>query len=223
MTDVAAKRLRAIEQYAMLGAGFKIAMRDLEIRGAGNLLGPQQSGHIAAVGYEMYCQLLEQAANRLRSHSPVEPPRTHLELPVSGRLPKRYIGSDKYRIEAYRRISRATTLTELEGVAKDITDAYSKPPAPARVLLDLAEIRIAAAHLGVSLIKVDGPDVIFHVSQPNRVTDVLREAPGRTSVIDQESVYWRPPPAYLEPMTLLAVLRKVLVSHMNAEAARSDR
>ena len=195
----------------MLGAGFKIAMRDLEIRGAGNLLGSQQSGHIAAVGYEMYCQLLEQAAHRLRQQSSVEPPRTHLALPVSGRLPKRYIRSEKYRIEAYRRICGAATIAEHKCVVKDLTDAYGDPPRPARVLLDLAQIRIAAAEQGVSLIKVDGPDVIFHGRSPNQIASLFRNAPGRTSVIDQNVVYWRPPANYLEPETLLTVLRKVMV------------
>src|SRR5262245_52473539 len=109
VTDVAAQRLRAIEQYAMLGAGFKIAMRDLEIRGAGNLLGAEQSGHIAAVGYEMYCHLLEQATHRLKQENYVEPAKTHLELPVAGSLPKSYIASDKFRMEAYRRLSRSAT------------------------------------------------------------------------------------------------------------------
>ena len=123
----------AIEQYTMLGAGFKIAMRDLEIRGAGNLLGAEQSGHIAAVGYEMYCQLLERAAKKLRNEPLVEPVRTHLELPLQAQLPKRYISADKFRMEAYRRLSRAASLDELEAVTSDLTDAYG-PHIPRSVI-----------------------------------------------------------------------------------------
>jgi len=109
VSEVAAKRLKAIENYTMLGAGFKIAMRDLEIRGAGNLLGAEQSGHIAAVGYEMYCLLLEHATKRLNNQPVIEVSKTHLELPVSGALPKRYIKADKHRMEAYRRLTRVDT------------------------------------------------------------------------------------------------------------------
>ena len=212
VTDTASRRLRAIEQYSMLGAGFKIAMRDLEIRGAGNLLGAQQSGHIAAVGYEMYCQLLEQAAKRLRQEAVLEPAKTHLELPIAGQLPKRYIGSDKYRMDAYRRLSRAATLEELRVVVKDLTDAYGEPPAQAQTLLDLAELRIAATLAGADAIKLDGPDVIFRTDHPAKLEPVLDGAPGRVSVIDNQTVYWRPPSNYLEPPTLLAVLRKVFCS-----------
>jgi len=211
VTDTAARRLRAIEQYSMLGAGFKIAMRDLEIRGAGNLLGAQQSGHIAAVGYEMYCQLLEHAAKRLRQEPVLEPAKTHLELPIAGQLPKRYIGSEKYRMDAYRRLSRAATLEELQTVVQDLTDAYGEPPAQAQILLDLTELRIAATLAGADAIKLDGPDVIFRTQKPTKLVPVLEGALGRVSVIDDKTVYWRPPANYLEPATLLAVLRKLLV------------
>ncbi len=222
VTETASRRLRAIEQYSMLGAGFKIAMRDLEIRGAGNLLGAQQSGHIAAVGYEMYCQLLEQAARRLRQEPIVEPAKTHLELPVSGYLPKRYIGSDKFRIEAYRRLGRAVTLEELEAVTRDLTDAYGEAPRQARVLLELAQLRVAATLLGIESVKLDGPDVIFATPRPGKLEPVLTDAPGRVSVIDDLTVYWRPPKKYLEPSTLLAVLRKVLVGNVRVSNTNSN-
>lgn len=212
LTDTAAKRLKAIEQYAMLGAGFKIAMRDLEIRGAGNLLGPEQSGNIAAVGYEMYCHLLERQTRLLRNETIIEPGRTHLELPVSGHLPRNYISSAKYRMDAYRRISRATTLDELERVGRDLTDAYGPLPPAAQTLLQLAELRIAASTHAIDSIKLEGPDLIFKTSHLQRLDPLLRDAPGRASVIDDSTVYYRPPANYLEPpSTLLAVLRKLLV------------
>ena len=195
----------------MLGAGFKIAMRDLEIRGAGNLLGAQQSGHIAAVGYEMYCQMLEQAAKRLRQEPVLEPAKTHLELPLAGRLPKRYIGSEKFRMAVYRRLSRAATLEELAGVSKDIADAYGPPPDPAQTLLDLTELRVAATLVGIDAIKLDSPDVIFRTAHARRVETIFKDAAGRVSVIDETTVYWRPPANYLEPGTLLTVLRKLLI------------
>jgi transcription-repair coupling factor (superfamily II helicase) len=212
VTEAAAKRLKAIEQYSMLGAGFKIAMRDLEIRGAGNLLGAEQSGHIAAVGYEMYCSLLDRATKRLKNQPIIEPSLTHLELPVAGQLPKKYIPSDRHRMEVYRRISRSASFDELQSVTHDMEDAYGSAPDKARQLIDLAEIRIAASHLGIEKIKLEGPDLIFTVSKASRLENVFAEAPGRITVIDNRTLYWRPPANYVEPIdTLLAVLRKLLV------------
>jgi transcription-repair coupling factor (superfamily II helicase) len=108
--EVAQKRLKAIEQYSMLGAGFKIAMRDLEIRGAGNILGAEQSGHIAAVGYEMYCRLLDNAVHQL-TNSTDEAPVAHTKVDIGlyGLLPKPYIPADQRRLEAYRRLASAAT------------------------------------------------------------------------------------------------------------------
>ncbi len=211
ITDKAVQRLKAIEQFSMLGAGFKIAMRDLEIRGAGNLLGAEQSGHIAAVGYQMYCHLLEQEAKKMRHEKIVEPVKTHVELPLVGRLTPAYIPSDKHRMDNYRRLSRAGTLAEFDAVVSDLTDAYGKPPELAQLLIDLTEIRIAASHLDVDSLKVEGPDVIFKTSKPQTLDRVMKGAPGRVSLIDQNTVYFRPPANYLEPQTLMAVLRKLLV------------
>ncbi len=212
INEVSAKRLRAIEQYSMLGAGFKIAMRDLEIRGAGNLLGKEQSGHIAAVGYEMYCLLLEQETKRLKREPIIEPAKTHLDLPVAGSLPKRYIPSDKHRIETYRRLSRAADLAELAKVEAAMRDAFGDPPPDAQRLIDLTEIRIAASHLFIDLIKLEDHDLIFKLQERANLAHVFDDAPGRVSVIDTATLYYRPPGSYLkEPATLLAVLRKLLV------------
>lgn len=216
ISEVAAKRLKAIESYAMLGAGFKIAMRDLEIRGAGNLLGAEQSGHIAAVGYEMYCLLLEHATKRLNNEPIIEASKTHLELPVVGTLPKRYIPSDKHRMEAYRRLTRVDSLRDLDAVVEDLTEAYGKPPEPAQTFIDLAEIRIAAAAVGIETLRHKEQDLIFTLrSMPSvavKMQDAFAGAPGRLTVLDAKTVYWRPPAGYLEQApTLLAVLRKLLV------------
>lgn len=212
ITDKATNRLRAIEQYAMLGSGFKIAMRDLELRGAGNLLGAEQSGHIAAVGYDMYCHLLEEATHKLKNERIIEPVRTHLELGVNGALPKQYIASDKFRMESYRRLSRAASLAELNAVVKDMTDAYGSPPDSAQRLIDLTEIRIAASTLEVDALKLEGPDLIFRTAKPQKLDEILRNAPGRASIIDHSTVYYRPPANYLtQPSTMLAVLRKLFV------------
>lgn len=223
LTEVAARRLKAIEQYSMLGAGFKIAMRDLEIRGAGNLLGAEQSGHIAAVGYEMYCTLLEHAAKRLRHEPVIEPAKTHLELPIVGALPKRYIPSDKHRMEAYRRISRASTLDELDEVIQSIREAYGEAPKQAQTLINLTEVRVAASTLGIDTLKLEGPDLIFTTRDPRKLEAVFTNAPGRVSVLDESTLYYRPPSNYLDPPeTLLAVLRKLLVRPVTVDQAGAE-
>lgn len=221
ITDKAAKRLKAIEQYSMLGAGFKIAMRDLEIRGAGNLLGPEQSGYIAAVGYQMYCHLLEQEAKRLRNEKIIEPVKTHIELPLPGRITAKYIPSEKHRMDTYRRLSRSVSLDELDAVTQDMNDAFGKPPKPVQQLIDLTEVRIAASTADVEAIKLDGPDLIFKTRKPPLLAELLEDAPGRATLLDEQTVYYRPPSNYLEPETLMAVLRKLLVRPLR-EAMRME-
>ncbi len=225
VSETARKRLRAIEEFSMLGAGFKIAMRDLEIRGAGNLLGAEQSGHIAAVGYDMYCKLLERAVRELRNERVEDASETTVEIGVTGSIPKAYIPSDSRRMEAYRRIGRAQTREELKKVEKDLHEAYGEAPAAARRLLDLAEVRIGAHGIGVSSIVVHEKDVIFRCEDAGALEGVMKgargtlrvvtapsgggkAAPGATKVKGEAEVYYRPPEAYLEPGTLLAMLRK---------------
>ncbi|MCW5776482.1 MAG: transcription-repair coupling factor, partial [Phycisphaeraceae bacterium] len=214
LSETARKRLQAVEQYAMLGAGFKIAMRDLEIRGAGNLLGPEQSGHIAAVGYEMYCRLLERAVHELRNEKPPEPASgTAVEIGVAGTIPRAYIPSDARRLAAYRRIAAASSQAELEAVAGDLASAYGPLPPPARRLLDLAELRVLAAGLGVRGVVVRERDVVFRARDPNPITERLRGAKGTVTPLPPKAhdslheVYYRPPEQYLEAETLLRVLR----------------
>jgi transcription-repair coupling factor (superfamily II helicase) len=228
VSEVAAKRLKAIEDYSMLGAGFKISMRDLEIRGAGNLLGAEQSGHIAAVGYEMYCLLLEQETKKLRREPIIEASKTHLELPApkgGASLPRRFIRSDKHRMDAYRRLTRASTLEQLDAVEKDLVDAYGEPPGPVKYLLQLTEVRIAASSMRIDRIKLEGPDLIFTAGKAELIKPIFESAPGRATVLDEQTLYWRPPGNYLsEPGTLIAVLRKLLVRPMReaAQNAASD-
>jgi transcription-repair coupling factor (superfamily II helicase) len=221
--EVAQKRLKAIEQYSMLGTGFKIAMRDLEIRGAGNLLGAEQSGHIAAVGYEMYCRLLDQAVRDLKHDRP--PPTaggTGLDIGITGTIPKPWIPSDQRRMEAYRRIATAASADELRKLGEDLKAAYGEPPTPVRRLLDLAEVRLSAGGLGVKTISIRGQDVLFRAEHPEDVAARLTAGPkpGRESVRTLpppsgeklHEVYWRMPESYLEPETLLRVLRKRLAA-----------
>ncbi|MFG0260063.1 MAG: transcription-repair coupling factor [Phycisphaerales bacterium JB041] len=217
--EVAQKRLRAIEQYSMLGAGFKIAMRDLEIRGAGNILGAEQSGHIAAVGYDMYCQLLENAVHELKSgKAPDRPSATKIDIGLTGILPKAYIPSDQRRLEAYRRLATAASAEQLDAVREDLVEAYGPVPTQAERLLDLASLRIAAAAIGVSTITVRDRDVVFRCARPEQVVARMREARGEVTALPPKTndtmheVYYRPPEQYMESETLGNVLRARLAA-----------
>src|SRR5437764_85345 len=159
VTPQATARLKAIEEFTALGAGFKIAMRDLEIRGAGNLLGTQQSGHIAAVGYEMYCQLLENAVRKLRN----QPLRTHLEVtidvPWPAFLPREYVPGQKLRIEVYRRLARVRRLDRLEDFKGELRDRFGPLPERAEWLLRLAELRLLAERWQVASLHLEGKGI----------------------------------------------------------------
>jgi transcription-repair coupling factor (superfamily II helicase) len=207
---VAAKRLKAIEEYSHLGAGFKIAMRDLEIRGTGNILGPEQSGHIATVGYEMYCQLLEEATRQLKNQPKPTQPEAHVEIGLGAFIPKPYIPADRQRMDVYRRLSRCRSLDDLAMLEKDLLDAFGEPPRPAVLLFALTELKLLAGLFGIdSVIKKD-PDIVLAVRDASRVQLGLTGAPGTLRVIDEKTVYLRMPPTLMESDTVLMVLRNLL-------------
>ncbi|MFN7743014.1 MAG: transcription-repair coupling factor [Phycisphaerales bacterium] len=215
MKENAQKRLKAIEQYSMLGAGFKIAMRDLEIRGAGNILGPEQSGHIAAVGYDMYCQLLDKAVRQLRNEVTAAPSETTVDIGIFGTIPRSYIPADIRRLEAYRRVALASTRAELDKVQADLLAAYGPLPPGLDRLIQLAEVRIGARHLGIRSVTVrDRKDVVLRTTDPSAVVRAFHGVQGTVTALpirtpgEVPEVYFRPPPQSLEPPTLLAILRK---------------
>ena len=210
-TSKAAKRLKTIEEFSELGAGFRIAMRDLEIRGAGNLLGSEQSGHIAAVGYEMYCRLLDQAVRRLKEEPDPTPPPVSVDLDVAAHIPRHYIASDRSRIEIYRRIITCRTKVDLEQLERDLQDTFGAFPPQVGRLLELAEIRVHARTFGVVSISFQPPDVIFVVENFAAAEPLFVDAPGTVRVPDPRTVHLRLPPSYRKPPTLVAVLRQMLV------------
>jgi len=210
VSRTAAKRLKAVEEFSDLGAGFQIAMRDLEIRGAGNILGPEQSGHIAAVGYELYCQLLEQAVAGLRGQKP--PPRrdVHVELGVDAYIPRSYIASSRQRMEVYRRLGRCRSEEALDQLALDLADAYGRVPAVVDALLTVGRVRVLADRFGIDSIVLMPPDVIFSIADTNRADRALAGLAGTVRLADERTAHWRPPPNYLAQPTLLTVLRRQL-------------
>ena len=161
LTEVAAKRLTAIREYAEFGSGFRIAMRDLEIRGAGNLLGPEQSGYMMSVGYDMYLQLLEEAVLEERGEKRSRRDDCTADLTVSANLPDTYIPSPEQRMDVYRRIAALRTQDESRELLDELLDRYGEPPGSVLALMDVALLRTAAAEIGVRDITQRGETVTF--------------------------------------------------------------
>jgi transcription-repair coupling factor (superfamily II helicase) len=210
VSAISAKRLKAIEEFSDLGAGFQIAMRDLEIRGAGNILGHEQSGHISTVGYELYCQLLDKAVRKLEGKPLVHHREVHVDLGVDVYIPRGYIPAERQRMEIYRRMIKCAQPDELAQLIADLTDAYGQPPEEVQILLNLAEIRLLAGQLGIESILKMPPDVIFAISDFNTAQHVFEGIKGTVRLPDNKTVHWRPPGAYLEMPTLITVLLRRL-------------
>lgn len=146
LTEEAYERLRTIGEATELGSGFKIAMRDLEIRGAGNLLGESQSGHIAAVGYDLYCQMVTEAVAEMKGEDVVTPQEIKIDVPIDAFLPEDYVPTAELRLEAYRRLGAVTSLKEVADIAAEWHDRYGPLPDPARALLHIGTLR-ALCHM----------------------------------------------------------------------------
>lgn len=220
--ELAARRLKAIERYSDLGAGFQIAMRDLEIRGAGNMLGAEQSGHIEAVGYEMYCQLLEQSVRRLRNEEPEPFKPVNLDLRVTATIPRAYIRSERQRMEVYKRLTSCRTPADIRVLTDDLRDAFGPLPADVQTLLALAEIRVLARPWGVRSLVLDPPDVIFSIDDLARVEPLFKRGPGSPRVADAKTIHWRLPVRLLEIPALLEVLRTQLAQCQPQAQARGE-
>ncbi len=149
LTEEAYERLRTIGEATDLGSGFKIAMRDLEIRGAGNLLGESQSGHIAAVGYDLYCQMVTEAVGEMKGE-PLKPPsEVKLDVPTDAFLPTDYVAKEELRLEAYRRLAGVTTQAEVDDIRAEWEDRYGPVPGPAAALLEVGRLRAECHRLGL--------------------------------------------------------------------------
>ena len=154
LTEQAYERLKTIGEATDLGSGFKIAMRDLEIRGAGNLLGTGQSGHIAAVGYDLYCQMVTEAVNELKGETVDEVDEITIELPVKAFIPESYMATEDARLEAYRRLAKIETLAQVADVRAEWVDRYGPVPDPAENLLDVATVRATCRRVGIAELTV---------------------------------------------------------------------
>jgi transcription-repair coupling factor (superfamily II helicase) len=212
ITPTAAKRLKAIEDYSHLGAGFRIALRDLEIRGAGNILGAEQSGHIQLVGYQMYCDLLAEAVRKLKNEPAEAEPAAVIDLGLASYIPKSYIPAERYRMDIYRKIAVTKTVEDLKQLEGELADVYSPPPDEVKLLLELADLRIKAGRRGIKSIVASGRDLIFSFTKDSteQADSLFAKTKGTVRAADPKTVYLRLPQSYFEPKTLMNVLRKIL-------------
>lgn len=180
LTDIARKRLRAIEEFSDLGAGFRLAMRDMEIRGAGNFLGPEQSGHMNAVGYDLYCQMLREEIAKMRGEeAPEERVPVNLDVPLDAYLPEEYIDDPDQRILFYKRLADLAERSALESLREELRDRYGRLPHAAGSLLSLKELRLLAEERGVEEIRIRGGEasIRFLVGRepaPEQMKEILR-------------------------------------------------
>ncbi|UER55095.1 transcription-repair coupling factor [Kineosporiaceae bacterium SCSIO 59966] len=161
MTETAHDRLATIAQHTDLGSGMQVAMKDLEIRGAGNLLGGEQSGHIAGVGFDLYVRLVGEAVAEFRGETEKENAEVKIELPVDAHIPHDYVAHERLRLEAYRKLASVETEDAVAEIHDELTDRYGEPPEPVLNLLEVARFRVHARQAGLTEVTVQGNHVRF--------------------------------------------------------------
>ncbi|HEY7273016.1 MAG TPA: transcription-repair coupling factor [Actinoplanes sp.] len=161
LTEQAHERLATIAQHTELGAGMYVAMKDLEIRGAGNLLGGEQSGHIEGVGFDLYVRMVGEAVQAFKGERPEEEPEVKVDLPVDAHLPTDYISVERLRLEMYRKLAEARDEVRLDEVVAEMTDRYGEPPGPVANLIAVARFRLLARAYGLSDVSMQGRHVRF--------------------------------------------------------------
>ncbi|GAA4096770.1 transcription-repair coupling factor [Nonomuraea soli] len=166
LTETAHERLATIAQHTEMGAGMYVAMKDLEIRGAGNVLGAEQSGFIAGVGFDLYVRLMAEAVQEQKAKLTGEPeveerPDVRVELPINAHIPHDYVTSERLRLEAYKRIAAIASENDIVAVREELTDRYGKPPLEVENLLEVARFRIAARKAGLSDVVLQGTNIKF--------------------------------------------------------------
>jgi transcription-repair coupling factor (superfamily II helicase) len=179
LTETAHERLATVAQHTEIGAGMYVALKDLEIRGAGNLLGGEQSGHIAGVGFDLYVRMIGEAVRELKDDAPAERPEVRVELPVNAHIPHDYIPGERLRLAAYTSIASIDSQDDVVSVRDELRDRYGELPVPVVTLLDVARLRFAARRAGLTDITLQGSHVRFApvVLPDSRVVRVQRLYP----------------------------------------------
>jgi transcription-repair coupling factor (superfamily II helicase) len=193
LSDIARKRLSAMKEFSELGAGFRIAALDLELRGAGNMLGRQQHGHIEAIGFDMYCQMLERAVSKLKGEESAPELRTTLSLGLDVRIPENYIPSENLRLRTYKRISSIASQDEKQDVHRELTDRFGAPPATVENLLEYAVLKSTCERLRISTVERQGNRIAirFHAETPLDPATLVKVVRSRKGIkLDPSGVLW---------------------------------
>ena len=206
----AAKRLQAIEQYSEMGSGFTIAMRDLEIRGVGNLLGTEQSGHIASVGYELYCQLLEHAVRKLKRLPTKMNLDIDIDLPIEAYIPDEFVDDRRQKVDIYRRIQRIENFDDTRAMREELEDRYGKLPPPVCRILKLAAIKLEANLWQITQIFIDEKYLGFRFGSNARMRQLATASQYNLRVIDDSTAYLTLKTAEISPNQLLGLVKSVL-------------
>jgi len=189
ITPNAARRLKSVEEFSDLGAGFALAMRDLEIRGAGNILGTQQSGHITLVGYELYCQLLEEAVRRLQRLPPRTTIEVDIDLPGEAYIPRAYVPGMREKIDLYRRLTRVSDDEELRDFVGELEDRFGPLPAVVKRLIALGELRIAAYRWQVRSVRLEDRYAVLGYASQHLIRQLAQRSGGQLRVADEHDAY----------------------------------
>jgi transcription-repair coupling factor (superfamily II helicase) len=193
VTDVARKRLKAIQEFTELGSGFRLAARDMEIRGAGNILGAEQSGHIAAVGFDLYCRLIEETVHEIKGEEYEEEVETEVDLGIQGFIPQDYVTDTNLRLMIYKKLSSLKEVESLQSYARDLEDRYGKLPPPVERLIEYFEIKIMARALKLERLKMEEGACLmtFHPStplDPGAVIELVKRKGEGAGFVSENSV-----------------------------------
>jgi transcription-repair coupling factor (superfamily II helicase) len=217
LSEEAQSRLDAIREFSHLGSGLQLAMRDLEIRGAGNLLGPRQSGFIAAVGFETYCQILQEAIEQRRGQPQVESvPPPVLDLRVSAYLPSDYVKGSGQKIALYQRLAAAQSTADIDALGEELRDRFGRPPATVEALLELSRVRVLAQAKGVEKLSLEQRRLTLELGR--RFTLSEQALPALTALtrgnfrFTQSAIVIHLPPTTQARDGLLGVVREVLTA-----------
>ena len=193
LSEIARKRLSAMKEFSELGAGFRIAALDLELRGAGNMLGRQQHGHIEAIGFDMYCQMLERAVSKLKGEEAAPDLRTTLSLGLDVRIPESYIPSENLRLRTYKRISSIASEEEKQDVHRELADRFGAPPSTVENLLEYAVLKSMCERLRISAVERQGNRIAirFHAETPLDPATLVKVVRSRKGIkLDPSGVLW---------------------------------
>ncbi len=209
LNPTAAKRLQAIETFSQMGAGFAISMRDLEIRGAGNLLGTQQSGHISTIGYELYCQLLEKAVRQLKHMPEKMSIGVEVDLPIAAFLPEDYVPDRRQKIDIYRRLTRLEKFGQINELKDELIDRFGPLPPPVKRLLSLSEVKLEAATWQIMSIYRQDKYLTFRFRDRSRMAQLNKLRP-MIRIIDDQTAMVTLKSTVIKPEKMLALVKSLL-------------